>query len=68
MKTTSLLDHIAIDPQVMLGKPVIRGTDVTVEYVMELIRKGATIEEIIAQHPELKREDVLACVVYVTRK
>ncbi len=68
MKTSSLLDHIAIDPHVMLGKPVIRGTDLTVEYVMGLIRKGAAVEDIVAQHPGLSREDVMACVVYVTMK
>ncbi len=68
MKTDKLLDHIAIDPQVMLGKPVIRGTNYTVEYVMGLIRKGETIEDIVAQHPEIKREDVLACALYVMKK
>ncbi len=68
MKTSSLLDHIAIDPNVLLGKPVIRGTGVTVEQIMKMIRKGETIEEILAGHPNLTREDVLACVVYALKK
>ncbi len=45
MNSAGLLERIAIDPKVMVGKPVIRGTRLTVEYVLELLANGMTIEE-----------------------
>jgi len=59
-----LLDRIAIDPQVMLGKPVIRGTRITVEILLEKIAAGCSVEEILVDYPRLTREDVLAAVAY----
>lgn len=57
-----LLTRIGINPQVMLGKPVIRGTRITVEILLEKIAAGCSIEEILAEYPQLSREDVLAAV------
>jgi uncharacterized protein (DUF433 family) len=62
--TDDLLDRIAIDPQVMLGKPVIRGTRITVEILLEKIAAGCAINEILADYPRLIREDVLAAVAF----
>jgi uncharacterized protein (DUF433 family) len=62
--TDDLLDRIAIDPQVMLGKPVIRGTRITVEILLEKIAAGWAIGEILDDYPRLKREDVLAAVAF----
>lgn len=59
-----LLERIAIDPQVMLGKPVIRGTRITVEILLEKIAAGCSIDEILTDYPRLAREDVLAAVAY----
>ena len=59
-----LLERIAIDPQVMLGKPVIRGTRITVEILLEKIAAGCSIDEILLDYPRLTREDVLAAVAY----
>jgi uncharacterized protein (DUF433 family) len=59
-----LLERIAIDPQVMLGKPVIRGTRITVEILLEKIAAGCSIDEILDDYPRLSREDVLAAVAY----
>lgn len=59
-----LLKRIKTDPRVMLGKPVIRGTRITVEIVLEKLTAGATIEEILADYPGLEREDVLAARAY----
>jgi uncharacterized protein (DUF433 family) len=58
------LDRIAIDPQVMLGKPVIRGTRITVEILLEKIAAGSSVAEILIDYPRLSREDVLAAVAY----
>ena len=53
---------ITSDPDVMLGKPVIRGTRITVELVLEKLSAGETIDEILNAHPNVTREGVLAAV------
>jgi uncharacterized protein (DUF433 family) len=58
------LERIEIEPEVMLGKPVIRGTRITVEIILEKIAAGCPIEEILAEYPRLTRDDVLAAVAY----
>lgn len=58
------LHRIAIDPRVMLGKPVVRGTRITVEILLEKIAAGCTLDEILRDYPSLSREDVLAAVAY----
>ena len=52
--------RIEINPNVMFGKPVIKNTRITVEHVLRKLSGGMTIEEIIADHPHIKREDVFA--------
>ena len=59
-----LLRRIAIDPRVMLGKPVVRGTRITVEILLEKIAAGRTFDDILHDYPSLIREDVLAAVAY----
>jgi uncharacterized protein (DUF433 family) len=56
--------RIALDPNVMVGKPVVRGTRITVELVIGLLAEGWTEQEILAAYPHLKREDILACLAY----
>ena len=56
--------RIDINPQVMLGKPVIRGTRITVETLLEQIAAGSSTDEVLAEYPQLSREDVLAAVAY----
>lgn len=63
----SLLERIDLDPQVMLGKPVIRGTRITVEILIEKLAEGNSIEEILNDYPRLTREDVLAAVAYARK-
>ena len=53
-------DRIEINPNIMFGKPVIRGTRLTVEQILRKLAGGMTAEEIITDHPHLKREDILA--------
>ncbi len=59
-----LAKRIATDPKVMLGKPVIRGTRITVELILEKIAADIPIEEILRDYPQLTRADVLAAVAY----
>lgn len=61
-----LLNRIVIDPNIMVGKPVIKGTRLSVQFILELMSDGLTIEEIIEEYQGLKREDVMACLFYAS--
>jgi uncharacterized protein (DUF433 family) len=62
-----LLERIESRPRVMLGKPVIRGTRITVEILLEKLAAGLSPEDILEQYPRLSREDVLAARAYAAR-
>ncbi len=57
-------DRIDINPEVMLGKPVIRGTRITVELVLRELAEGATEADLLAQYPHLTLEDIKAAIAY----
>jgi len=59
-------DRIAIDPEILSGKPVIRGTRLAVEFILELLAAGQSETEILANYPGLAREDILACLSYAS--
>jgi uncharacterized protein (DUF433 family) len=61
MKDQELLKRITLNPKVMAGKPVIQGTRLTVEHILNLLAHGATTEEILAEYQGLKLEDIQAC-------
>ena len=67
MTDEQLLDRIAIDPSVMVGKPVIKGTRLTVEYILNLLAHGATSDEILEEYDGLLQEDLRACLLYATK-
>ncbi len=58
------MDRIVIDPAVCMGKPTIRGTRITVDFVMRLIGDGLSAEQIVADYPELTHEDVQQAAKY----
>lgn len=60
----SLLERIASDPRVLTGKPVIRGTRISVELVLKLLAQGWTDAEIIDDYPHVKPEDIRACLEF----
>lgn len=60
------LDRITISPQVMGGKPCIRGIRITVGTVLGLLSAGKTNEEILFLYPDLQKEDILAALAYAT--
>ncbi len=62
-----LLDRIAIDPKVMVGKPVIRGTRVPVELIIKLVANGATDEVILRDYPQLRKRDIKAALLYAAK-
>ena len=57
-------DRIIVDPKVLVGKPVIRGTRVAVEFVVDLLGRGWTTEEILREYDHLTPEDIQACLAY----
>ena len=57
------MDKITVDPKIMLGKPVVRGTRITVELILKLLKQGLAIKEIVADYPQLKKEDIAAALV-----
>ena len=62
-----LLERIAIDPKVMIGKPVIRGTRLTVEYILELLAHGTAMDEILEEYPGLVKDDIYACLLFASK-
>jgi uncharacterized protein (DUF433 family) len=57
-------ERIAIDPKVMLGKPVIRGTRIPVELIVRMVGQGIRDEEILREYPRLTADDIRAAVSY----
>jgi len=55
-------ERIEVNPKVMLGKPVIRGTRIPVELLLRKLGEGATLEELLDAYPRLSREDVQAAL------
>ncbi len=62
-----LLNRIEINPQVMFGKPVIKGTRLTVEIILEKLAYGESEENIIGEYPFLKRADIKAALLYAAK-
>ncbi len=59
-----LLNRIVINPKVMVGKPVIKGTRVPVDTIVRLIAQGMKIEEILEDYPNLSKDDIKAALLY----
>jgi uncharacterized protein (DUF433 family) len=57
-------DHIVLDPAILAGKPVIRGTRLSVEFIIGLMADGWNEADILANYPGLSREDIMACLNY----
>jgi len=57
-------ERITTDPNIMLGKPFIRGTRITVELILRKLCEGMTIEELLGAYPHVTKEDILAALSY----
>lgn len=68
MPDRELLNRITIDPNIMTGKPVIRGTRLTVEYILNLLAHDATVSEILAEYDGLVEADIKACLYMLDRE
>jgi len=60
-------DYITSDPKVMLGKPVIKGTRITVELILEKLSEGETIEDILEAHPHISEEAIRAALAFAAQ-
>jgi uncharacterized protein (DUF433 family) len=67
MKDQELLERITVDPKVMVGKPVIKGTRLTVEYILNLLAHGATGKDIPTEYKGLTQDDIQACILFATK-
>jgi uncharacterized protein (DUF433 family) len=56
--------YVETNPNIMMGKPVIKGTRITVELILEKLANGETFEEVLSEHPRLKREHIFAALAY----
>jgi len=64
MNKEDLLKRITVNPQVMVGKPTIRGLRITVEQILKALAGGVTVKELIEDYPELEPEDIQAALLY----
>lgn len=57
-------NRIVVNPKILVGKPMIKGTRISVELILKLLAEGKQVDEIIEEYPRLNRQDVLAAVDY----
>ncbi len=67
VKDQELLQKITLDPKIMTGKPVIRGTRLSVEFILNLLAHGTSTEDILSEYKGLTKEDILACLLFATK-
>lgn len=59
-------ERIMVDPQILAGKPVVRGTRLAVEFIIDLLAQGWSETDILDNYPGLTHEDILACLGYAS--
>jgi uncharacterized protein (DUF433 family) len=59
-------EHIAVDPEILAGKPVIRGTRLPVEFILDLLATGQPEDEVLREYPGITHDDILACLSYAS--
>ena len=64
MTTSTWKDRITLDPDVLGGKPIVQGTRVSVEFVLDLLAQGWSRRRVLDNYPQLAREDILAALAY----
>jgi uncharacterized protein (DUF433 family) len=62
----TMSDRIVVDPKILTGKPVVRGTRISVELVVELLAAGWSHAQILASYPHLSEDDIRACLAYAS--
>lgn len=59
-------EHIVIDPKILVGKPIIKGSRLAVEFIVDLLAQGWSENEILRNYPGITHEDITACLQYAT--
>ena len=67
MTDEELLKHITSNPAIMVGKPVIRGTRLTVDYILNRLAHGDTTETVLEEYDYIKADDIRACLLFASR-
>jgi uncharacterized protein (DUF433 family) len=67
MTDDKLLQRITVDPTILVGKPVIKGTRLSVESILNQLAHGATVDELAAEYAGLTIEDIQACLLFASR-
>ncbi len=67
MTEKQMLERIVINPKIMVGKPIIKDTRLTVEYILGLLAHGATFDEIMGEYKGITIEDIQACLLFATK-
>ncbi|MBK7871728.1 MAG: DUF433 domain-containing protein [Saprospiraceae bacterium] len=67
MEAAKLIDRIEINPKVLNGKPVIKGTRLSVQFIIGLLAQGMTMEEVLQEYYRLTKEDILACLEFAAQ-
>ncbi|MBA4348541.1 MAG: antitoxin [Thermodesulfovibrio sp.] len=62
-----MIDRITVNPAILGGKPIVKGTRISVEFILELLASGVTEDEILRDYTHLKKEDIHACLEYAAR-
>ena len=60
--------RIVVDPDVLVGKPVVKGTRLSVEFIIDLLAEGWTETQVLSNYPNLARDDILACLAYAATR
>jgi uncharacterized protein (DUF433 family) len=67
MQDEELLKRITVNPKIMTGKPVIKGTRLTVEYILNRLAHGATANDVLGEYDGLTEQDIQACFLFATK-
>jgi len=68
MQDDELLKRITFNPEILGGKPIIRGMRIAVEHVLGMLASGSTVQEILEGYPFLEKDDVQACIIFAYRR
>jgi uncharacterized protein (DUF433 family) len=63
----TMIERITANPQIFGGKPIIRGTRISVEFILELLASDVSEDEILEDYPHLTKDDIQACLKYAAR-
>lgn len=64
--TMAWQDRIVVDPKILVGKPIVKGTRISVEFVIDLLGRGWTVDQVLREYDHLELADIQACLAYAS--